>query len=92
MKWVILSWIINPLRAYPKNGQTHPNNSSAKAFVGLVLKELNLDASHILNYLLKFNNTNTIARCEISSKLIIKTPQRRQSRRSGVFIVNLEHF
>ena len=88
MKWVILSWIINPLRAYPKNGQTHPNNSSAKAFVGLVLKELNLDASHILNYLLKFNNTNTIA----SSKSIIKTPQRRQSRRSGVFIVNLEHF
>ena len=68
MKWVILSWIINPLRAYPKNGQTHPNNSSAKPtnclsvfddFVELVLKELNLNASHILNYLLKFNNTNT---------------------------------
>ena len=30
-------------------------------------------------------------RCEICSKLTIKTPERRQWRRSGVFIVNFEH-
>ena len=40
--------------------------------------------------LLKVNNRNTRARCEICSKLIIKTPERRQWRRSGVFIVNFE--
>ena len=28
--------------------------------------------------------------CEICSKLTIKTPERRQSRRSGAFIVNFE--
>ena len=38
-------------------------------------------------YLLKFNNRNTRTRCEICSKLTIKTPERR----SGVFIVNFEH-
>ena len=30
-------------------------------------------------------------RCEICSKLTIKTPERRQWRRPGVFIVNFEH-
>ena len=34
-------------------------------------------------YLLKFNNRNTKTRCEICSKLTIKTP--------GAFIVNFEH-
>ena len=28
--------------------------------------------------------------CEICPKLTIKTPERRQQRRSGVFIVNIE--
>ena len=42
-------------------------------------------------YLLKVNNRNTRARCEICSKLTIKTPERRYWRRSGVFIVNFEH-
>ena len=41
--------------------------------------------------LLKMNNRNTRARCEICSKLIIKTLERRHRRRSGVFIVNFEH-
>ena len=35
----------------------------------------------------KVNNRNTRTRREICSKLTIKTPERR----SGVFIVNLEH-
>ena len=41
-------------------------------------------------YLLKVNNKNTRTRCEICSKLTIKTPERRQWRRSGVF-ANFEH-
>ena len=43
------------------------------------------------NYLLKVNNRNSRTRCEICSMLIIKTPERRHWRRSGVFIVNFEH-
>ena len=38
-------------------------------------------------YLLKVNNRNSRKKCEICSKLTIKTPERR----SGVFIVNFEH-
>ena len=41
--------------------------------------------------LLKVNNRNTRTRCEICSKLTIKTPERRHWRRSGVFIDNFEH-
>ena len=42
-------------------------------------------------YLLKVNNKNTRTRYEICSKLTIKTSERRQWRRSGVFIVNFKH-
>ena len=42
-------------------------------------------------YLLKDNDRNTRTRCKIRSKLTIKTPERRQWRLSGVFIVNFEH-
>ena len=42
-------------------------------------------------YMLKVNNGNSRTRCEICSKLIIKTPKRRHWRHSGVFIVNFEH-
>ena len=34
---------------------------------------------------------HTRIRCEICLKLTIKTPERGQRRRSGVFIVNFEH-
>ena len=43
------------------------------------------------NCMFKVNNTNTRTRCEIYSKLTIKIPERRQWRRSGIFIVNFEH-
>ena len=43
------------------------------------------------NYMFKVNNRNTGGRCEICYKLTIKKPERRQRRRSGVFIVNFEH-
>ena len=42
-------------------------------------------------YMFKVNIRNSIKRCEICSKLAIKTPKRRQWRRTGVFIVNFEH-
>ena len=41
-------------------------------------------------YLFKVNNRNTRKRCKIYSKSRIKTPERRQWRHSGVFIVNFE--
>ena len=41
-------------------------------------------------YLLKISNRNTRKRCEICLKLTKKTPERRR-RRSGLFIVNIEH-
>ena len=43
------------------------------------------------NYMFKFNNRNTRARGEIYSKFTIKTPERRQWRRSSVFIVKFEY-
>ena len=39
----------------------------------------------------KLSNRNTRTRFEISSKLTIKTPERSQWCRSGVFIVNFQH-
>ena len=42
-------------------------------------------------YLFKVNNRKTRRRCEICSKLTIKTEERRQWGRFGVFIVNFEH-
>ena len=42
-------------------------------------------------YLLKVNNRNTRTRCEICSKLTIKTPERHHWCRSGVFIVSFEN-
>ena len=39
----------------------------------------------------KVINRNIRPRCKICSKLTIKTPERRQLLRSGVFIVNFEH-
>ena len=43
------------------------------------------------NSIFKLNNRNTGTKCDICSKLTIKTPDRCQWCRSGVFIVNFEH-
>ena len=51
---------------------------------------LSKDAGRPAFYLLKVNNRNARKRCEICSKLTIKTPKRHQQR-SDVFIVNFEH-
>ena len=42
-------------------------------------------------YLLKVNNRKTRTRCKISSKVILKTPERCHWRRFSVFIVSFEH-
>ena len=42
-------------------------------------------------YVLKVNNRNFRTRCEIYSKLTIKTLERHHRRQFGVFIVNSEH-
>ena len=59
--------------------------------VSLVPLLLNLNLLPAGIYLLKINNRNTRARCETCSEFTIKTPERRQWPRSGVFIVNFEH-
>ena len=57
-----------------------------------ILAGINLEKLTPTNiYLSKVNDKNTRKRCEICSKLTIKTPERRHWRRSGVFIVNFEH-
>ena len=43
------------------------------------------------NYIFKVNNRSTRTRCNMLSKLTIKTPERRHWRRSRVFIVNFKH-
>ena len=52
---------------------------------------INVGPSPVGIYLLKVNNRNTRTRCEICSKLTIKTSERRHWRRFGIFIVNFEH-
>ena len=52
------------------------------------LLKVNANLTNI--YLLKVNNRKTGKRCEICSKLTIKTTKRRYLRRSDVFIVNFE--
>ena len=43
------------------------------------------------NSMFKVHNKNTRTKCETCSKLTIKTPELRNWRRSGVFIVNFKH-
>ena len=42
------------------------------------------------NHFFKLSNTKTWKSCEISSKFTIETPERRQRRRSGVFVVDFD--
>ena len=46
--------------------------------------------NYVLTTEIRVNNRSTRTRCEIYSKLTIKTPKRLYLRRSGVFIVNFE--
>ena len=55
------------------------------SLLNLVLSEQNVRSQP--TYMFKVNIRNTVASCEICSKLTIKTPERL----SYVFIVNFEH-
>ena len=43
------------------------------------------------NIYFKINNKNTRKKCKICSELTMRTPECRQGRHSGIFIVNFEH-
>ena len=58
---------------------------------GLSLKSLSCTQFSAGIYLLTVNNRKTRTKCEICSRLTIKTPERRHWHSSGVFIVNFEH-
>ena len=55
------------------------------------LHDGNIDLNQVGNYMFKVNKRNTRTGCELCSKLTLKKAERRNSRRSGVFIVNFEH-
>ena len=55
------------------------------------MNAINFLADMYGNYMFKVNNRNARLRCEIYSKLTIKTPKQCQWCRSGVFIVNFEY-
>ena len=59
---------------------------SFQYYATIFSENLFIDPANI--YLVKVNNRNTRKRCEICSKLTIKTPERRQLR---VFIGNFEY-
>ena len=59
------------------------------AYYGPLVITLGLNAAG--NHMLKVNNRNTRARCEICSMLTIKTTERCQRYRSRIFIINFEH-
>ena len=62
-----------------------------KILISKYKKQLCSKANNPANiYLFKVNNRNTRKRCEIFSKLTIKTPEWRRHR-SGVLIVNFEN-
>ena len=69
-----------------EKGKTAYSQASCSTFLFDYLLETQVDI-----YLLKVNNGNTRTRCEMCSKLKIKTPEQRHWRRSSVFIVNFEH-
>ena len=55
------------------------------------LKWVNINFHPACIYLFKVNKRNSRTRFEICSELTIETLERRQWRRSGVFIVNFKH-
>ena len=70
----------------------HVKNMEFRRVFGTLWKRRNVFARIVLagNYMFQVNNRNIRTRCEICSKLTIKTPERPQWRRSSVFIVNFE--
>ena len=67
-------------------------NYSSKKFTVIISQYFTTSSYDLAGiYLLKVNNRNTRTRCEIYSKLTIKTPEQSHWRHSGVFIVKIEN-
>ena len=100
--WYVLVFgilsVIFSLSTFQSARQLNYNPIIQPVYLSLNIKINNLLLTYFTNsmkhpvgiYLLKVNNRNTRTRCEIYSKLTIKKPERRQWRRSGIFIVNFE--
>ena len=94
--WSVFSCIRTEYgKILPKAGKYGPKKQNMDAFYAVkaifscILDSFFPTPADI--YLLKVNNRNTRARCEICSKLTINTPERRLWRCSDVFSVNFEH-
>ena len=86
--------VLLPFSLRSSNSYSYSNHNGVElTFLWtLGVKGLNFGFSAICGRnMFKVNNRNTGTRCEICSKLTIKTPERRQRQRSGVFTVNFEH-
>ena len=83
-----LSKTRTPPKKFFRNSAKFRNAYFPEHLSVLLLLENNFPANI---YLFKINNRNTKKRCEICPKLTLRTPERRERRRSGVFIVNFEH-
>ena len=77
LAYFILQIPIDLIKRFPSS-IFHPENQSENRYPASI-------------YLLKVNNRNTRTRCEICSKLTIKTPEQSRWRHFDVFIVNFEH-
>ena len=76
------------------NGKKRVLSSRLPCILFLLIKLLSTCFEHHFpadNYMFKVNNRNNRTRCEICSKLTIKILERRQWRRSGIFIANFEY-
>ena len=68
-----------------------PAESSEDRITGLLQRKNGIEYMHPANiYLFNTKNRNIRKRCEICSKLTIKTPDRRLWHCSGIFIINFE--
>ena len=78
-------------KLFLKTSQIHWKTPVLESLFKLTFKDYFVLIEEVLNPGNKGNKRNTRKRCEACSKLTIKTPERHQWRRSGVFIVKLEH-
>ena len=65
---------------------------SKDSFRNSLFVKCTCDTNPVNIYLIKVNIRNTSKRCEICSKLILKTLKQRQRRRFSVFIVDLSTY
>ena len=79
---------ISESRKMFENGELFCYKSREKILNSINSNSTNLPANICL---FKVNNKNTRKRCEICSKLIIKTEEWRQWHHSDIIIVNFEH-